>query len=190
MLSRDSGRVGMSTNKLNTRMSSRGNGPASALVLRRRLRLAAESLQVAPAAELNLQLWGNNQRRPHVRLPMRPARGLRGLWYGECQWAVTGCGERRAVRAGGGVDAVAVVRGGLSELSRTRGPDGREEDAEDGDVAVHDDDGRSFEVVAVAEDEDELRDVEDDGEHEVGEGDPEECPEARAVRSYGLVSGR
>ena len=87
------------------------------------------------------------------------------------------------------MDAVAVVRGGLPELSRTRGPDGREEDAEDGDVAVHDDDGRSFEVVAVAEDEDQLCDVEDDGEHEVGEGDPEERPEARAVGPYGVVSG-
>ena len=95
MLSRDSGRVGMSTNKLNTRMSSRGDGSASALILRRRLRFAAESLQVAPAAKLNLQLWGNNQRLPHVWLPMGPARGLRGLWYREREAA--GGAQRRAV---------------------------------------------------------------------------------------------
>ena len=110
---------------------------------------------------------------------------------------VAGGGERRAVAvvgAGGGMDAVAVavavVRGAFSEPGCAGGPDGREEDAEDGDVAVDDDHVGSLDIVAVVEDEDELRDVEDDREHEVGEGDPEERPEARPVRTCASVVSR
>ena len=86
--------------------------------------------------------------------------------------------------------AVAVVGRGFSEPGGAGGPDGREEDAKDGDGAVHDVDVRALDVVAVAEDEDVLRDVEDDWEHEVGQGDLEERPETRSVRTCGsVVSG-
>ena len=63
-----------------------------------------------------------------------------------------------------------------------RGPDGREEDADDGDVVVQHEDVRALEEVRVAEREHELDEVEDDGEDEVGGRDPEEGPDAVVER--------
>ena len=46
-------------------------------------------------------------------------------------------------------------------------PDRSEQDADDGDVAVHSDDGSLMEEVGVGEDDRDLGDVEEDGEDEV-----------------------
>ena len=85
------------------------------------------------------------------------------------------------MRAEGARGRVARPRPYARATTGARGPDGGEEDAEDGDVGVDADDVRALDVVGVAEDEDELRDVEDDGEDEVGECDPEEGADARGV---------
>ena len=60
-------------------------------------------------------------------------------------------------------------------------PDGCEEDADDGQVVVdHEDEHAALEVV-VTEDEDELDDVEEHREDEVGDGEPEERLQALKV---------
>ena len=61
---------------------------------------------------------------------------------------------------------------------RALGPDCGEQDTDDGDVAVHSDDGRSVEEVGVGEDDRDLGDVEEDGEDKVGERDVVERPDA------------
>ena len=65
---------------------------------------------------------------------------------------------------------------------------GGEEHVKDEDVAVDAEDARILDGVRVAEDEHELRDVEDNWEHEVGEHDPEERPNASCVRSCARAS--
>ena len=163
-------------------------GELDVMILRGRVRLAIDGLQVAPAAEPDLHLRRHDERRPRVRM-LKPVGGLRRE-----REVVRGAERRAIVGAGWGMNAVAVAvavgRGGFSEPGCAGGPDGREEDAEDGDVAVDDDHVGSLDIVAVVEDEDELRDVEDDREHEVGEGDPEERPEARPVRTCASVVSR
>ncbi|KAJ2967963.1 hypothetical protein NUW54_g13355 [Trametes sanguinea] len=57
--------------------------------------------------------------------------------------------------------------------------DRAEEDADDLHVVVHDEDVRAVQEAGVAEDEDELGEVEGDGEDVVRDGDPEERPETR-----------
>lgn len=65
---------------------------------------------------------------------------------------------------------------------RALAPDGGEENANDGYVAVDRDDDRPVEEVGVAEDDDELCDVEEDGEDEVGDDNVEERLEALRPR--------
>ena len=60
---------------------------------------------------------------------------------------------------------------------------GGEEHVKDEDVAVDAEDARVLDGVRVAEDEHELCDVKDNWEHEVGERDLEERPNASCVRS-------
>ena len=79
--------------------------------------------------------------------------------------------NQSAVRGGVGAEG---ARGGVARphpyaraTTGARRPDGGEEDAEDGDVGVDADDVRALNVVGVAEDEDELSDIEDDGQNEV-----------------------
>ena len=62
-------------------------------------------------------------------------------------------------------------------------PDRREDDAEDGHVVVDHEHERAAHEICVAQDENELDDVEEDGEDEVGDGDPEERLEALEVRA-------
>lgn len=131
---------------------------------------------------------------PCQRVEVRPAPGPRlRLWrdrgqHSSCrQWEVPS-DDQRAGRVNVGV-ALGRERGplpddaGRASLSSAGRPDGGEEDAENGDVRVDAEDVRALDEVGVAEDEDELGDVEDDGEDEVGERDPEERPDARRVGS-------
>ncbi len=59
----------------------------------------------------------------------------------------------------------------------------RKQHADDRDIIVHNEDVRAIEEVGVAKGQDELCEIEDDGEHEVGHRDPEECPETVVVGS-------
>ena len=71
---------------------------------------------------------------------------------------------------------------------RARRPDGGEEDADDVDVVADEEHVRAVEEAAPAEREHEQREVEHDGEHEVGHGDPEERLEPVVVRDCGTVA--
>ena len=71
---------------------------------------------------------------------------------------------------------------------RTLHPNGGEEDTDDGDVAVDGDDGRAVEEVGVEEDDEDLRDVEEDGEDEVGDRDVVERPYALRPRVFKFES--
>ena len=73
---------------------------------------------------------------------------------------------------------------GRARLCTPGRPDGGEQDADDLDVVVGVDDVAPLEEVAVAEGEDDKGDVENDGEDEVEDGDPEERLEALKVRSW------
>ena len=61
-------------------------------------------------------------------------------------------------------------------------PHSREERADDTDVDVDKEHVDDLEVVGVAEGEDDLCEVENDREHEVGDRDPEERAEAVEIR--------
>ena len=65
-----------------------------------------------------------------------------------------------------------------SAAFRALRPDRGEQDTDDGDVAVDRDDGGPMEEVGVSEDDDDLGDVEEDGEDKVGERDVVERPDA------------
>ena len=57
-------------------------------------------------------------------------------------------------------------------------PNGREEDTDNSHVAIDGDDGGAVEEIGVEENDEDLCDVEEDGEYEIGDGDVVERPEA------------